>query len=329
MGKKVILAAPRGYCAGVDRAVQMVERALDTLGAPVYVRKEIVHNRHVVSELAKRGAIFVESEDEIPEGAVCIFSAHGVSPAVRRNAEARNLQVIDATCPLVTKVHIEARRFARGGRKIVLVGHEGHEEIEGTAGEVPDSTYVIESVDQIDKLELDPAEPVAYLTQTTLSVDDTREVVEALRDRFEDATGPHTNDICYATQNRQVAVKALAPEADVVLIVGAFNSSNSNRMVEVAKVAGTPAYLVPDETHLDPSWLEGAETVGVSSGASAPEVLVDRLLGRLAEFGFDQVETKTVTTEDVTFSLPPWLRKQKESEDAEPESSEQVQAQLG
>ena len=308
MTKKVILAAPRGYCAGVDRAVQMVERALDSLGAPVYVRKEIVHNKHVVSELEKRGAIFVDSESEIPEGSVCIFSAHGVSPEVRRNAEARNLQVIDATCPLVTKVHLEAKRFARGGRQIVLVGHEGHEEIEGTSGEAPASTHVIESVDQIDSLGLDPSEPVAYLTQTTLSVDDTLNVVESLRDRFSDIKGPRSDDICYATQNRQVAVKAIAPDADVVLIVGAINSSNSNRMVEVAKTAGTPAYLVPDESYLDEKWLEGAEVVGVSSGASAPEVLVDRLLKKLATLGYTDVETREVTTEDVTFSLPPWLR---------------------
>ena len=292
----------------------MVERALDKLGAPVYVRKEIVHNRHVVSELERRGAIFVESEEDIPEGAVCIFSAHGVSPQVRSSATQRNLQVIDATCPLVTKVHNEAKRFSRSGRKIVLVGHIGHEEIEGTAGEAPEDTYVIESVDQIDKLDLHPDEPISYLTQTTLSVDDTLEVVEGLRQRFTNIQGPHSDDICYATQNRQVAVKAIAPEADVVLIVGAFNSSNSNRMVEVAKVAGTPAYLVPDETHLKPEWLERAETVGVSSGASAPEVLVDRLLEKLAEYGYSDVETKVVTTEDVTFSLPPWLREQKDAE---------------
>ncbi|MDQ3916023.1 MAG: 4-hydroxy-3-methylbut-2-enyl diphosphate reductase [Actinomycetota bacterium] len=306
--KKVILAAPRGYCAGVDRAVQMVERALEKLGAPVYVRKEIVHNRHVVEELARRGAVFVESEEEVPEGAVCIFSAHGVSPEVRRNAEARKLRVIDATCPLVTKVHLEAKRFARDGRRIVLVGHEGHEEIEGTAGEAPQATTVIERPEQIDELGLDPDEPVSYLTQTTLSVDDTLSVVEALRDRFSDIKGPRSDDICYATQNRQVAVKAIAPEADVVLIVGAINSSNSNRLVEVARVAGTPGYLVPDETYLDPKWLEGAETVGVSSGASAPEVLVERLLDKLSALGYDHVETREVTTEDVTFSLPPWLR---------------------
>ncbi len=286
----------------------MVERAIDTLGAPVYVRKEIVHNRHVVAELSKRGAIFVDSEDEIPEGAVCVFSAHGVSPEVRRNAEARHLQVIDATCPLVTKVHLEAKRFARGGRQIVLVGHEGHEEIEGTAGEAPDATHVIESPEQIGSLGLAPDQPVAYLTQTTLSVDDTLKTVEALRAHFSDLAEPRSDDICYATQNRQVAVKAIAPESDVVLIVGALNSSNSNRMVEVARAAGTPAYLVPDETHLDPAWLEGAETVGVSSGASAPEVLVERLLVRLAELGYDRVDTKEITTEDVTFSLPLWLR---------------------
>ncbi|MEA2434942.1 MAG: 4-hydroxy-3-methylbut-2-en-yl diphosphate reductase [Actinomycetota bacterium] len=312
MRKKVVLAAPRGYCAGVDRAVQIVERALDTVGAPVYVRKEIVHNRHVVEELQKRGAIFVESEQEIPEGATCVFSAHGVSPEVRRNADARNLRVIDATCPLVTKVHLEAKRFVRDGRRIVLVGHEGHEEIEGTAGEAPDSTMVIERPEQIDELGIDSNEPIAYLTQTTLSVDDTLNVVEALRGRFSDISGPRSDDICYATQNRQVAVKAIAPECDVVLIVGAFNSSNSNRLVEVARSLGTPAHLVPDETHLDPTWLDGAETVGVSSGASAPEVLVDRLLKRLSEMGYGQVETREITTEDVTFSLPPWLRDEAE-----------------
>ena len=288
--------------------MQIVERALDTCGAPVYVRKEIVHNRHVVEELEKRGAIFVESERDIPEGAVCVFSAHGVSPEVRRNAVARNLQVIDATCPLVTKVHLEAKRFARSGRKIVLIGHEGHEEIEGTAGEAPDRTHLIESAEQIDSLGLRDDEPVAYLTQTTLSVDDTLDVVEALRGRFGDLEGPRSDDICYATQNRQVAVKAVAQEADVVLVVGALNSSNSNRMVEVARKAGTPAHLVPSVDDLDERWINGAQVVGVSSGASAPEVLVDRLLERLGALGFDEVETKEVTFEDVTFSLPPWLR---------------------
>lgn len=291
----------------------MVERALETLGAPVYVRKEIVHNRHVVGELEKRGAVFVESEEEIPEGGVCIFSAHGVSPAVRRNADARNLRVIDATCPLVTKVHLEAKRFARGGRKIVLVGHEGHEEIEGTAGEVPHATVVVDSAEQLDELGLSTDEPVAYLTQTTLSVDDTLNVVQALRERFTDIQGPRSDDICYATQNRQVAVKAVAPDADLVLIVGAINSSNSNRMVEVARSMGTPAHLVPDETYLDPSWLDGVDVVGVSSGASAPEELVDRLLAKLAALGYEDVETREVTVEDVTFSLPPWLREEVDS----------------
>jgi 4-hydroxy-3-methylbut-2-en-1-yl diphosphate reductase len=316
--KRVLLAAPRGYCAGVDRAVKIVERALETLGAPVYVRKEIVHNRHVVEELEQRGAIFVDTERDVPPGGVCIFSAHGVSPEVRREAERRRLRVIDATCPLVTKVHLEAKRFARSGRRIVLVGHEGHEEIEGTAGEAPGSTTVIESAAQIDALGLAPGEPIAYLTQTTLSVDDTREVVEELRSRFGDIAGPHRDDICYATQNRQVAVKALARHADVVLVVGAVNSSNSNRMVEVARNGGTPAHLVPDETHLREEWLQGAEVVGVSSGASAPEVLVERLLDRLAALGYTNVETKEVTSEDVTFSLPPWLR---EGEPATDEAS--------
>jgi len=288
----------------------MVERALETCGAPVYVRKEIVHNLHVVSELEKRGAVFVDSEEEIPEGSVCVFSAHGVSPEVRRNADSRSLQVIDATCPLVTKVHLEAKRFDRAGRKIVLVGHVGHEEIEGTAGEAPDSTIVIESVEDVDRLDLPADTPISYLTQTTLSVDDTLNVVEALRARFTDIKGPHSDDICYATQNRQVAVKAIAPEADLVLIVGALNSSNSNRMVEVARSMGTAAHLVPDESYLDPGWLEGVDVVGVSSGASAPEVLVDRLLEKLAQFGYDTLETRTVTTEDVTFSLPPWLREE-------------------
>jgi 4-hydroxy-3-methylbut-2-en-1-yl diphosphate reductase len=288
--------------------VQIVVRTLETCDEPVYVRKEIVHNRHVVSELEKRGAVFVDSEGEIPEGAVCVFSAHGVSPEVRRNAEARNLRVIDATCPLVTKVHLEAKRFARQDRRIVLVGHQGHEEIEGTAGEAPERTHVIESVEQIDDLGLAPDEPVSYLTQTTLSVDDTLDVVEGLRSRFSDIAGPRSDDICYATQNRQVAVKSIAPDSDVVLIVGARNSSNSNRMVEVAIKAGTPAYLVPDARDLDPEWLDGADVIGVSSGASAPEVLVEGLLERLATLGYEDVELREVTQEDVTFSLPPWLR---------------------
>jgi 4-hydroxy-3-methylbut-2-enyl diphosphate reductase len=307
-GKRVLLAAPRGYCAGVDRAVQIVERALEACGAPVYVRKEIVHNRHVVEELEQRGAVFVDSEQEVPEGSVCIFSAHGVSPAVRETARTRNLRVIDATCPLVTKVHNEAKRFDRDERTIVLVGHRGHEEIEGTSGEAAGNTIVVENVDEVASLPLADDQPVGYLTQTTLSVDDTLQVVEALRARFSDITGPRSDDICYATQNRQVAVKAIAPESDVVLIVGAINSSNSNRMVEVARSMGAHAYLVPNESYLKEEWLEGAGVVGVSSGASAPEVLVERLLERLAGLGYERVETREVTTEDITFSLPPWLR---------------------
>ena len=309
--KKVVLAAPRGYCAGVERAVAIVERALETVGPPVYVRKEIVHNGHVVAELERRGAIFVDSETEVPEGAVCVFSAHGVSPQVRANAAERKLQVIDATCPLVTKVHVEAKRFARSGRTILLVGHRDHEEIEGTAGEAPDATVVVESVEDLERLDVEPDRPVAYLTQTTLSVDDTLEVVDALRARFEDVEGPRSDDICYATQNRQVAVKALAPEVDVILVVGARNSSNSNRLVEVARNAGVPAYLVPDPDDLDPAWIEGCDAIGVTSGASVPEVLVERLLARLADLGHARVETKEVRQEDVTFSLPPWLREEK------------------
>jgi 4-hydroxy-3-methylbut-2-en-1-yl diphosphate reductase len=308
MAGKILLAAPRGYCAGVDRAVQIVMRALETCGAPVYVRKEIVHNRRVVSELEKKGAIFVDTEEEIPEGSVCVFSAHGVSPAVRSRAEERDLNVIDATCPLVTKVHNEAKRFTHNGRKLVLVGHVGHEEIEGTAGEAPESTRVIESAGDIASLDIGKDEQVAYLTQTTLSVDDTLGVVEALRDHFDDIRGPKKDDICYATQNRQVAIKAIAPSCDVVLIVGALNSSNSNRMVEVARKEGVPAFLVPSVADLDERWLRGVETIGLSSGASAPEVLVDELLVRLEELGFTDIETKEVTTEDVTFSLPSWLR---------------------
>ncbi len=314
MTKRVLLAAPRGYCAGVDRAVRIVERALEACGPPVYVRKEIVHNRHVVAELGGRGAVFVDSVDDIPEGSVCVFSAHGVSPEVRRRAARRRLRVIDATCPLVTKVHNEAKRFARAGRALVLVGHRGHEEIEGTSGEAPEVTHVISTVDEVERLPLRRDEPVAYLTQTTLSVDDTLEVVEALRARFRDIVGPRKDDICYATQNRQVAVKAIARECDVVLVVGALNSSNSNRMVEVARRQGVPAYLVPEPAALCPEWLEGAETVGVSSGASAPEVLVAGLLARLAELGYEDVHTRTVTTEDVSFSLPPRLREDRPAE---------------
>lgn len=305
---RVILAAPRGFCAGVTRAIAMVERALDRYGAPVYVRKEIVHNGHVVAELSRRGAVFVDSEETVPRGAVCVLSAHGVSPQVRRVAAERGLQVIDATCPLVSKVHLEARRLAQEGRTILLIGHADHEEVVGTAGEAPDRTVVVGSAEQVAELPLPRDRPVGFLTQTTLSVDDTREVVTAVRDRFGDVRAPAKSDICYASQNRQVAVKRIAPRCDLILVVGARNSSNSVRLVEVAESAGTPAHLVPDESYLRASWLDGAATVGVTAGASAPEVLVERLLGRLAALGYTDVETDEATSEDVVFSLPTWLR---------------------
>jgi 4-hydroxy-3-methylbut-2-en-1-yl diphosphate reductase len=301
---QVVLAEPRGFCAGVSRAVQIVEAALHRHGAPVYVRKEIVHNQRVVEELRSRGAVFVDSEEQVPEGAVCVFSAHGVAPDVRHRAAARQLQVIDATCPLVARVHQEARRFAGQGRVVVLVGHADHEEVEGTAGEVPDRTFVVDSPQAVRALPLGPDTAVACLTQTTLSFDDTVETVRALRDRFTDVAGPGADDICYASQNRQTAVKALAARCDLVLVIGATNSSNSVRMVEVARAAGTRAELVPDPADLDAALLRGVRTVGVSSGASAPEVLVDQLLGRLVELGFGDVQTIRTATEDTVF-LPP------------------------
>lgn len=306
--KKVVLAAPRGFCAGVVRAIQMVERALERHGPPVYVRKEIVHNQHVVAELASRGAVFVDSEHEVPLGAVCLFSAHGVSPAVREAATERELRVIDATCPLVSKVHEEARRFARDGRTIILVGHVNHEEVEGTAGEAPNQTVVVESVHDVNALPLPREAPVAYLTQTTLSVDDTRDVVDAIRRRFTDIRGPGGDDICYASQNRQVAIKLIAPLCDVVLVVGAQNSSNSVRMVEVARQCGTRAYLVPEPGRLETRWLDEVATVGVGAGASAPERLVTGLLDRLSSLGYTDVEVRESSHEDVVFSLPGWLR---------------------
>jgi 4-hydroxy-3-methylbut-2-enyl diphosphate reductase len=304
MARKILIAAPRGWCAGVERAVEIVERTLAHHGPPVYVRKQIVHNLHVVRSLEEKGAVFVESEDDVPEGAVCVFSAHGVSPAVRDNAARRGLRVVDATCPLVTKVHVEARRFARGGRTILLIGHAGHEEIEGTAGEAPDQVLVIERPEDVESAV--PADPgrVAYLTQTTLAVDDTLEVVAALRERFPEMVGPHRDDICYASQNRQQAVKALARLSDVVFIVGSRNSSNSNRLVEVAREAGTASHLISDEGAIEPSWIEGVEVVGLSSGASTPDVLVERVVAFLAERGFGDVEELAVATEDVHFPLP-------------------------
>jgi 4-hydroxy-3-methylbut-2-enyl diphosphate reductase len=301
---KVVLAEPRGFCAGVRRAIAMVEWALDRYGPPVWVRKEIVHNAWVVRELEARGARFVDSEEAIPHGAVCVFSAHGVSPAVRRNAARRRLRVLDATCPLVSKVHREAVRFARDDRTILLIGHADHEEVEGTVGEAPEHTLVVETAEDVDRLDLPADAPVAYLTQTTLSLDETAEVVAALRRRFPRLEGPASDDICYASQNRQNAIKAMAARCDLILVVGSVNSSNSNRMVEVARSAGVRAYLVPGAHHLDPGWLDGAASVGVSSGASVPEVLVDELLGRLAAHGYRHVEVDRVAEEDVVFSLP-------------------------
>ncbi|MDX6632241.1 MAG: 4-hydroxy-3-methylbut-2-en-yl diphosphate reductase [Solirubrobacterales bacterium] len=306
--RRVLLAAPRGYCAGVDRAVQAVEHALDIHGAPIYVRKEIVHNKHVVEELEKRGAIFVDQETEVPEGATVVFSAHGVAPSVHENAASRRLRTIDATCPLVTKVHVEARKFAADGYTIVLVGHEGHEEVEGTTGEAPDSIVLVQTVDDVDRLELEDPEKVAYITQTTLSVDETNEIIERLRQRFPAIVGPRTDDICYATTNRQVAVKALARQCELVLVIGSTNSSNSNRLVEVAREHGADSYLIDNHTQVDEVWLEGVETVGITSGASAPEELVERLVNFFEQRGAQDVSELRVIDEDVRFMLPKEIR---------------------
>ncbi|HEY7399779.1 MAG TPA: 4-hydroxy-3-methylbut-2-enyl diphosphate reductase [Actinomycetota bacterium] len=305
---KVLLAAPRGYCAGVERAVEAVERALAKHGAPVYVRKQIVHNLHVVRDLESKGAVFVEEETEVPEGAVVVLSAHGVAPEVYANAATRGLQVIDATCPLVTKVHLEARRFASEDRTIVLVGHAGHEEVVGTTGQAPSRTVLVQTPEEARTLELPDPSNVSYLTQTTLSVDETNEIIDVLRERFPSIEGPPREDICYATQNRQDAVKEIARRSDVVLVIGSDNSSNSNRLAEVARQLGTQAHLVDDETEVDPIWLAGASTVGLTSGASAPEWLVDRMLAWLAEQGYRDVETLTLAEESVRFSLPAGVR---------------------
>jgi 4-hydroxy-3-methylbut-2-en-1-yl diphosphate reductase len=305
---KVLLAAPRGYCAGVERAVDAVERALAKHGAPVYVRKQIVHNLHVVRELEAKGALFVNEETEVPDGAVVVLSAHGSAPWVYRNADERNLDVIDATCPLVTKVHVEARRFAEEDRTIILIGHAGHEEVEGTSGQSPERTILVQTVDDARSLRVPHPDRLAYLTQTTLSVDETMQIIDVLRERFPAIQGPPREDICYATQNRQDAVKAVAPGADVVLVIGSKNSSNSNRLAEVSKERGTPAYLIDDESQIDEAWLVGATTVGLTSGASVPEHLIDQMLAWLAERGFDDVEQVTVAEEGVKFSLPRGVR---------------------
>ncbi len=308
--RRVLLAAPRGYCAGVDRAVITVERALAQYGAPVYVRKEIVHNKHVVATLERRGAIFVNETDEVPEGALVVFSAHGVSPAVHEEAAKRELRVIDATCPLVTKVHKEAVRFANEGYDIVLVGHRGHEEVEGTYGEAPDSIQIVDSADDVDTVQVSDPEKVIWLSQTTLSVDETLATVDLLRRRFPLMMSPPSDDICYATQNRQEVVKQIAPACDLVIVVGSRNSSNSVRLVEVALDAGArAAYLVDFASEIEENWLVGSATVGVTSGASVPEELVQGVLSWLAERGFADVEEYTAATETLTFSLPKELRK--------------------
>lgn len=309
-GKKVLLASPRGYCAGVDRAVETVEKALEKYGAPVYVRKEIVHNKYVVETLQERGVIFVDETDDVPEGAHLVFSAHGVSPAVRESAAQRNLLTLDASCPLVTKVHNEARRFARDGYHILLVGHQGHEEVEGTAGEAPEITHLVDGVDGVDRLPDFPEDQkLVWLSQTTLSVDETMVIVDKLHERYPNLENPPSDDICYATQNRQAAVKEIAPRCDLVIVVGSKNSSNSRRLVEVASEAGTPAsYLVDYASQIEDAWFEGVETVGVSSGASVPEILVKELLEELARRGFTDVEEVTTTVETITFALPRDLR---------------------
>ena len=309
--KRVLLAAPRGYCAGVDRAVITVEKALDLYGAPVYVRKQIVHNKHVVATLEARGAIFVEETDEVPEGKIVVFSAHGVSPTVHQEAAARNLKTIDATCPLVTKVHHEARRFASDDYDILLVGHEGHEEVDGTAGEAPNNIQLVDGIESIKNITVRDENKVVWLSQTTLSVDETLATVAELRKKFPKLMDPPSDDICYATQNRQVAIKEIAPLADLVLVVGSTNSSNSVRLVEVSLEYGAKAaYLIDYAAEAKDEWLTGVNTIGVSSGASVPEILVKDLLDWLAARGFGDVETITATEEHLLFSLPPELRKE-------------------
>jgi len=308
-GKRVLLAEPRGYCAGVDRAVETVERALEKHGAPVYVRHEIVHNRHVVDTLAKAGAVFVDETDEVPEGAIVVFSAHGVGPTVHASAAERDLQVIDATCPLVTKVHNEAKRFARDDYDILLIGHEGHEEVIGTAGEAPDHVQLVDGPAAVDNVTVRDEDRVIWLSQTTLSVDETMETVQRLRERFPKLQDPPSDDICYATQNRQVAVKAMAPECELVIVVGSGNSSNSVRLVEVALGAGSrAAHLVDYADDIDPVWFDGVTTIGVTSGASVPEVLVRGVLERLAEYGYDFVQPVTTANETLVFALPREIR---------------------
>ncbi len=308
--RKLLLASPRGYCAGVERAVETVEKALELYGAPVYVRKQIVHNLHVVRDLEERGAIFVDEEHEVPEGRTVVFSAHGVAPAVRENAERRQLRTIDATCPLVTKVHVQARRYASEGYTVILVGHAGHEEVVGTMGEAPESIVLVESAEDVERLRFPIGTRLAYVTQTTLSVDETAEVITALRRRFPEIYAPRKEDICYATSNRQWAVKEMLSEIDLLLVIGSHNSSNSNRLVEVARSGGIPSYLIDDESEIDESWFDGVEIVGITSGASAPEKLVQRVCDWFAECGEVEVVEHGLVSEDVEFRLPVELRRE-------------------
>ena len=308
--QRVLLASPRGYCAGVERAVETVERALDHYGAPVYVRKQIVHNIHVVRDLEARGAIFVEDERDVPRGATVVYSAHGVAPAVHENSRLLEHDVIDATCPLVTKVHVQAKRYAADGYTVLLIGHAGHEEVVGTMGEAPDSTILVQDVGEAEALELPADTRLAYVTQTTLSVDETGEIITTLRRRFPEIVGPKKEDICYATSNRQWAVKDMLAEIDLLLVIGSRNSSNSNRLVDVARAADVPAYLIDDEAEIDETWLEGVETVGITSGASAPEHLVTRVCDWFRARGVERIEPYRMVDEDVTFRLPVELRRE-------------------
>lgn len=312
MVKRVLLASPRGYCAGVERAVETVERALELYGAPIYVRKQIVHNIHVVRELEARGAIFVEEETEVPEGATVVYSAHGVAPEVYERSRRLRHNVIDAVCPLVTKVHVQARRYAEEGYTIVLIGHAGHEEVVGTMGEAPESTVLVQTVAEAEALDFPAGTKLAYVTQTTLSVDETREVIQTLRRRFPDIRAPRKEDICYATSNRQWAVKEMLPEIDLLLVIGSRNSSNSNRLVETARAGGLPAHLIDDESEIEEAWLEGVETVGITSGASAPEKLVTRVCDWFRARGVTEIESYRLVEEDVTFRLPVELRRELE-----------------
>jgi len=312
MVKRVLLASPRGYCAGVERAVETVEQALDHYGAPVYVRKQIVHNIHVVRDLEARGAIFVEEETEVPEGATVVYSAHGVAPTVYENSADLRHNVIDATCPLVTKVHVQARRYADEGYTIVLIGHAGHEEVVGTTGEAPDATILVQTVEEVEALDIPSDTKLAYVTQTTLSVDETGEIIKALRRRFPEIRAPRREDICYATSNRQWAVKEMLREIDLLLVIGSRNSSNSNRLVETARAGGVAAYLIDDETEIAEAWLDGTETVGITSGASAPEKLVSRVCDWFRDRGVTDIQAYRLVEEDVTFRLPVELRRELE-----------------